>query len=158
MTAATFGGVAAGRLLRDGIDVGYRWYQANRVEPAFSFGYGLSYTELRLLRPLGRDRRRAAGSRDRLGHQHRPARRGATWCSATSGTRPSTGEPPRQLRGFERVDLAPGASQVVHLNLTPGDLALWDTTLGSWIVTAGTYRPPRAATGHDLANLPLIRR
>src|SRR5579862_1934613 len=64
--------------------------------------------------------------------------------SATWATRPR----PASRRGNC------GASQVVHLTLTPGDLAVWDTPSGSWMVTAGTY-DLRVGDGSDLANLPL---
>jgi beta-glucosidase len=68
------------------------------------------------------------------------------------GAPPSTGEPPRQLRGFQRVSLAPGASQQVTFAVTQGDLAYWNS--GSWRVAAGTYQIS-VGDGSDPAHLPL---
>jgi len=69
------------------------------------------------------------------------------------GAPAKTGDPPRQLRGFRRVDLAAGASETVHLTLSMGDLASWDTSLRSWTV-GGTYRV-YVGDASDLAHLPL---
>jgi beta-glucosidase len=52
------------------------------------------------------------------------------------------------------VQLRPGQAQDVTLTLAPGDLATWDTTSHSWIVTGGTYRL-YVGDGSDVANLPL---
>jgi beta-glucosidase len=66
----------------------------------------------------------------------------------------STGEPSRQLRGFQRVTLAPGRSTTVRLHLTPGDLAQWSTAANSWVIAPGTYRIS-VGDGSDRAHLPL---
>ncbi|HEY2428237.1 MAG TPA: fibronectin type III-like domain-contianing protein, partial [Acidimicrobiales bacterium] len=70
------------------------------------------------------------------------------------GDPPATGEPPRQLRGFQRVDLLPGQSQAVTLALTPGDLAVWSSAQQRWIVPGGAYHL-YVGDGSDLGNLPL---
>jgi len=63
------------------------------------------------------------------------------------------GEPPRQLRGYTRVQLAPRQSRTVHLTLSPGDLATYSSTSG-WVVPGGTFHV-YVGDGSDLANLPL---
>ncbi len=70
------------------------------------------------------------------------------------GAPAAAGEPPRQLRGFQRVQLAPGQSKTVQLHLTPGDLAQWSDASNSWIIAPGTYQV-WVGDGSDLANLPL---
>ena len=63
-------------------------------------------------------------------------------------------EPPRQLKGFQRVDLRPGQHATVHFTLTGSDLAYWNTTTQGWAVAPGRYR---IYTGDSsaLAGLPL---
>ncbi len=46
-------GVAENVKYKEGVLVGYRWYDANRIAPAFPFGYGLSYTRFRYGAPEG---------------------------------------------------------------------------------------------------------
>ena len=153
VTEAAYGGLQGRVDYSDDINVGYRWYEANQVEPAFSFGYGLSYTTFGFS-DLSAQTTARGGIAVTATVTNTGKVRGADVVQCYVGDPSSTGEPARQLRGFERVDLAPGASQVVHLKLTPGDLAVWDTPSGSWIVTAGTY-DLRVGDGSDLANLPL---
>jgi beta-glucosidase len=138
-TKATFGGVDGHVDYSDGIDVGYRWYEVHHVTPAFPFGYGLSYTrfafsDLRLGAAVGGGIRVSAMVRN-VG---RVAGSDVVQCYV--GEPVSAGEPPRQLRGFERLDLRPGHSRQVTMTLTPGDLAHWSTPRGEWVVSGGRYR------------------
>ena len=70
------------------------------------------------------------------------------------GAPAQTAEPPRQLRGFTRVELLPGQSQAVHLVVSPGDLAAWDSAHSTWTVAGGTYHF-FVGDASDLAHLPL---
>jgi beta-glucosidase len=49
------------------------------------------------------------------------------------------GEPPRQLAGFQRVTLAPGASAQVSFTLTPQQESWWDDSANGWTQTEGAY-------------------
>src|SRR6202044_3213990 len=51
----------------------------------------------------------------------------------------SAREPPRQLKGFARVTLAPGQSETVSFPLTGHDLSYFDTAANGWVVPAGTF-------------------
>ncbi len=66
----------------------------------------------------------------------------------------STGEPPRQLIGFQRVTLAPGRSARVQFTITPRDTWWWDDSAGGWSQTAGLYQV-YVGDSSALANLPL---
>jgi beta-glucosidase len=48
--------------------------------------------------------------------------------------------PPRQLRGFDKVDLSPGGSDTVEFDLRWKDLSVWDTNAQTWIIQPGTYK------------------
>ena len=100
----------------EGLDVGYRWYDAQHVTPLFPFGYGLSYTSFRFShltvtpeigrQPRLRSRQLTAGQGAAAGHgdgsrsRTRAPCAAATWPSSTSAIRRSAGEPPRQLEGL----------------------------------------------------------
>ncbi|MHA6765041.1 fibronectin type III-like domain-contianing protein [Streptacidiphilus sp. PAMC 29251] len=64
----------------------------------------------------------------------------------------STGEPAKQLKGFQRVDLQPGASQQVSFALTAHDLAYWNTTSSNWTAASGAYQ---VSVGDSSRSLPL---
>jgi beta-glucosidase len=152
-TAATFGGVGGRVLYSEGVNVGYRWYQANQVQPAFSFGYGLSYTKFKFS-GLHVSVSKSGGLAVSATVTNVGAVRGADVAQCYLGFPSTTNEPPRQLRGFARVDLAPRQSAPVHFQLSAGDLATWDTTRHTWVVDGGTYRVS-VGDGSEPAQLPL---
>jgi beta-glucosidase len=65
-----------------------------------------------------------------------------------------TGEPPRQLAGFQRVSLAPGASARVSFTITPQQESWWDDAASGWTQTAGQYQVFVGGSS-ALADLPL---
>jgi beta-glucosidase len=66
----------------------------------------------------------------------------------------STGEPPRELVGFQRVQLDPGQSTRVQFTITPRDTWWWDEGAGGWNQTAGLYRV-YVGDSSALSGLPL---
>ncbi len=149
-TPATFGGVGGRTLYSEGVNVGYRWYEASGVAPAFPFGFGLSYTKFGF---------------SHLQLQSAPGGGVAVEATITNSGRARGADvvqcyvngpalAARQLRGFLRVDLAPGQSQTVHLPVALGDLATWDSTHSTWTVPGGTYHF-WVGDASDLGHLPL---
>jgi beta-glucosidase len=59
-------------------------------------------------------------------------------------------EPPNQLEGFAKVQLAPGQTKHVTLKLTPQSFAYWNTTANTWTVQPGTYTVRVGASSRDL--------
>lgn len=66
----------------------------------------------------------------------------------------SAGEPPRELRGFEKVTLRPGQSEEVDFTVPASSLAYWNTATNGWTVAPGTYQA-YVGDSSALANLPL---
>ncbi|HLK42297.1 MAG TPA: fibronectin type III-like domain-contianing protein, partial [Thermoleophilia bacterium] len=61
-------------------------------------------------------------------------------------------EPPNQLQGFTKVDLAPGHHTLVTFELPAQAFSYWDVTTHSWRVAGGTYR---IRVGDSSRDLPL---
>ena len=66
----------------------------------------------------------------------------------------AAGEPPRQLKGFQKVTLRPGQSTTVHFALTGQDLSYWDDAANGWVLPDGTFGVD-VGDSSALANLPL---
>jgi beta-glucosidase len=66
----------------------------------------------------------------------------------------SANEPVRQLRGFSRVTLGPGAHRTVTFLLTARDVAYWNAATGKWAIPGGDFGV-RVGDSSALANLPL---
>lgn len=63
---------------------------------------------------------------------------------------PSAGEPPRQLKGFKKVELAPGASATVDILLTPRDLSTWSVSSHAWEVAKGEFGVHVGSSNRDV--------
>jgi beta-glucosidase len=151
-----FPGNGTSVLYSEGVDVGYRWYDAKNETPLFPFGYGLSYTTF-AFSGLRLDRASVTGTGDvtvsatvtNTGH-----RAGSDVAQLYVGDPAATGEPPRALAGFDKVTLAPGQSRRVSLTLTPQQLSWWNDSANGWTETPGRYRV-YVGDSSAPANLPL---
>ncbi|MDT0631010.1 beta-glucosidase BglX [Rubrivirga litoralis] len=111
------------------------------VEPLYPFGHGLSYTTFETTPPvLSADRLAMGGAVDvTVEVTNTGDRAGAEVVQlyvrdeVASVTRPL-----RELKGFERVELAPGQTQRVAFTLTPDDLQFWGEG-GAWTVEPGWF-------------------
>lgn len=125
----------------DGVDVGYRWYDATNTKPLFPFGYGLSYTTFRYRHPVvhvaQRNGRPVVTASVRVTNTGSVA--GADVAQLYLGQPSAAGNPPRQLEAFRRVSLSAGSSATVRFTLDAHQLAYFDTASGSWRVAPGTY-------------------
>ena len=98
--------------------MGYRWYEANNVEPLFPFGFGLSYTTFEYS-----DLSVAPSVDPKTGHAvltvkytitNTGSRRGAEASQVYLTLPPVAGEPSKRLVGFQKVDLDAGREPVGH--------------------------------------------
>jgi beta-glucosidase len=137
----------------EGVFVGYRWYDARGVDPLFPFGAGLSYTtfafdDLRV-------RSEGATATVEVNVSNIGARAGSEVAQLYVGYPDRSDAPPRQLRGFERVELEPGETARVTFRLDEGAFARWDEQAHDWMVDPGDYR---IMVGSSSADLPLEAR
>lgn len=148
------GGVAH---YREGIDVGYRYFQRRGQRPLFAFGYGLAYTSFELLGgSLSADPDGGAVITARV--RNTGPRPGTAVIQAYVENPPQSQSPPRQLRQWTDLTLAPGADGEARLWLAPRDFAVFDEQAGRWLIHAGTHRVHVGFASDDLpvtVDLPL---
>lgn len=143
----------------EGLHIGYRWYDANKSGEcavvngsnpcvAFPFGHGLSYTTFSLtapsvaLNPTTRaydvkvkvtNTGSVTGSEVVQVYLTLPAGAGSVGLE----------QPPKRLVGFQKVELAPGASRDVVVSIDPNasnhPLSAWSKSYNMWITPAGSY-------------------
>ena len=63
---------------------------------------------------------------------------------------PDVPQPPKQLKGFKRVELAAGASAPVSITLDARSFSYWDSKTHGWKVAPGTYTVLAAASSRDV--------
>lgn len=155
-TTAQFPGNGNQVQYSEGVDVGYRWYDTNNVTPLFPFGFGLSYTTFSFsnlqITPSTVDGTQSATVSATVTNTGQSA--GSDVAQLYLGDPSASGEPPRQLAGFQRVSLAPGASTQVSFTITPQDMSWWDDSANGWTQTEGTFSV-YVGDSSALSNLPL---
>jgi len=141
----------------EGIYVGYRYYDTKNVEPAFPFGFGLSYTtfayrDLRVLHMTN-----VSGDRQ--------------WESdvalvkiRNTGTRAGTevvqlyihdghskiDRPVHELKGFQRVELKPGEEKLIRFPIDRAALEYWSPEKKDWVAEPGTFEVQVGASSRDI--------
>ncbi|WP_290060398.1 glycoside hydrolase family 3 C-terminal domain-containing protein [Amycolatopsis solani] len=150
-TPAQFPGVGGVATYSEGLQVGYRWFDAQDRAPLFPFGHGLSYTTFAFsglsVRPAG------DGATATFTVRNTGRRAGADVAQLYLGFPAAAGEPPRQLKGFSRVSLAPGESQRVTIRLDARDFSTWDTATHAWQPARGGFT---VSVGDSSRSLPLV--
>jgi beta-glucosidase len=129
---------------KEGLDVGYRWYDAKGIEPAFPFGFGLSYTS------FAYSGLSASPDGVSVTVTNTGSRAGIEVPQVYLGFPAAAGEPPKQLKGYQRVSLAPGKSTRVTFPLDPRSFSHWDTPSGAWAITPGCYDVLVGASSRDV--------
>jgi beta-glucosidase len=134
----------------EGVYVGYRWFDAQHQQPLFPFGYGLSYTSFRFSEL--HVSRSGTGYTVTARVRNTGSRSGAEVAQLYVGSPAAAHEPARQLKAYAKVNLKPGQSAVVRLELPRSALAAWTSADSGWTVARGTYR---LYVGDSSRNLPL---
>jgi beta-glucosidase len=151
-TTAQWPGTPTGPIYSEGVDIGYRWYQSQNITPAFPFGFGLSYTKFSFtnLKVGALNANGTATVTATITNTGSVA--GADVAQLYVGDPAASQDPPKQLRGFQRVSLNPGQSATVSFPLTIHDLASWSPADNQWEAHAGSYS---ITVGDASNNLPL---
>jgi beta-glucosidase len=140
----------------EGLAIGYRGYDQFGIEPLFPFGHGLSYTSFAYdqlqVEPGTGDGTRAVQVRFTL--TNTGARVGAEIAQVYLGLPASTGEPPRRLVGWAKVELEPGETREVTVTLDPEGtshpLSYWNVKTHGWEIASGDYQVYVGTSSRDI--------
>ena len=147
---------------REGIFVGYRWYDARRMAVRWPFGHGLSYTGF-VYRDAALDAPTLTGDSTvtlRVHIRNSGSAAGAEtvqlYISDTTGAPVPGGQAPQVLRGIQKAVLAPGQECEVSFTLTARDLSHYDERLHGWYAAPGRYELRLGHSSRDIrATVPL---
>lgn len=130
--------------------IGYRWFDAAGVKPAFPFGHGLSYTSF-AYSGLTVDAASAAPSvRVSFSVQNTGAVAGKEIAQLYVAFPAAAGEPPLVLRDFAALPLAPGDAARVELLLDQRACSVWSAADYAWKVPGGTFGVSVGASSRDI--------
>ena len=137
----------------EGVFVGYRYYEKRKVGTLFPFGHGLSYTtfEYRNLRVPAST---ASGAPFEVSVEVRNTgkRAGQEVVQLYIGDEATRDvvRPVKELKGFQKVGLAPGESRTVRFTVTPRDLSYYDIHRKDWTNTPGVHRVYVGSSSGDI--------
>ena len=140
---------------KEGIFVGYRGYEKNKVEPLFPFGFGLSYTTFRFSN--------LKVSQTSQGGELKVV---ATFNVTNTGTRkgaevaqlyvtedaPKVARPMHELKGFDRVELAAGETKHLSIPLDARSFSYYDVAAKKWTIGTSKFT---ISVGDSIQSLPL---
>jgi len=129
-------------IYKEGLNVGYRWYNVNGLKPAFPFGHGLSYSTFTY-----DDFAVEINRFDQLTSAN------VTFSVTNTGIRTATEvaqvyvtfpeeslEPPRQLKAFHKLVVYPGRTEMVQLTLPKRAMQIWSVDAHAWVDVPGQFR------------------
>ena len=128
---------------REGVFVGYRYYTSRKMETAFPFGYGLSYTtfeysDLQVDKKEMSDKDTVEVS---VKVKNTGDRAGKTVVQLyVEAPETEVVRPVRELRGFEKIFLEAGEEKTVTFTLDERAFAYWNTLIHDWYAEEGTYK------------------
>lgn len=155
---ATYPGEKSLARYKEDILVGYRWFDEYNLEPLFEFGYGLSYTTFAfknlLISPT-------AFSGDKpvqvsFDLTNTGSRAGAKAVQLyVQDVAASIPREKKSLRGFAKIELAPGESKRVAFTLTAADFSFFNPERRRWQMESGVFN---ILIGHSSRDIQLLGR
>ncbi|MCL6663799.1 beta-glucosidase family protein [Paenibacillus amylolyticus] len=138
---------------REGIFVGYRYYDKKELEPLFPFGYGLSYTTFEYA-DLKVDRTELT-DQDEVNVQVRVTNTGDRAGKEiiqlyVSDVESTVIRPVRELKAFAKVALEPGESKVVSFTLNKRSFAYYNVNMKDWHVETGEFDIQVGSSSRDI--------
>jgi beta-glucosidase len=145
---ATWPGERGTVVYGEGVFIGYRWYDTLRREVRYPFGHGLSYTTFAY---TDLQIHTADGVRVTCTVTNTGAVPGREVVQLYVGDPDAAvRRPVRELRGFDKVSLAPGESARVTFELTKRDFSYWDVVPGAWRLEGGEFVIEVGASSRDI--------
>ncbi len=133
--------------------VGYRWHDTKKIPALYPFGHGLSYTTFQYGKPTASAKTINAdesltitipvkNTGDMAGKETVQLYIGDDAASVL--------RPVKELKGFNKVTLAPGAEETVTFTIRPEDLKFYDEATSSWKAEPGKFRAYIGASSTDI--------
>ena len=138
---------------KEDVLVGYRWFDTKKIKPQFPFGFGLSYTTFEYGKPIVSTKTMSAGGNIIVrvpvknvgsveGKETVQLYIGDVKCSVT--------RPLKELKGFEKISLAPGEEKVVSFTITDDMLKFYSDRKHDWVFESGAFKAYIGSSSRDI--------
>lgn len=149
----SYGGEGNTAVYNEGVFVGYRYYDKKKMDVLYPFGHGLSYTtfaysNLKLSADSIKDTETLTVTVD-VTNTGKIAGKEVVQLYI-SDPESSVFRPIRELKGFEKVELAPGETKTVSFNLDKRAFAYWSIEIHDWYVESGAFEVQIGRSSRDI--------
>jgi beta-glucosidase len=146
-------GVDGKTTFSEGVLVGYRWFDDQKIEPLYPFGYGLSYTKFAMsdlkVKPSA-----GGGAEVSVKVKNTGSVAGdevaEVYLEAPKSKPTGVQFAPKTLAAFDRISLMPGEEREVQLKIAPRALEYWSVTAKKWVRPDGTRTVRVGSSSRDL--------
>jgi beta-glucosidase len=144
---------------KEGILVGYRWFDTKKIEPLYCFGYGLSYTDYKYS-GLHTDKKSYTPSENikatvKVKNTGKYAGK-ETVQLYISKTGSKVDRAEKELKAFKKINIAAGVTADVIMNISVKDLAYYDVKTSKWVVEPGPYKLLVGTSSKDAEQISTI--
>jgi beta-glucosidase len=137
----------------EGVNVGYRWFDHEKIEPLFAFGYGLSYTRFKYS-ALHVEKTDDGGLTVSLRIENTGSVDGdevpQVYLGAPDAIPEGAAFSVRTLAAFDRIHLQAGEAKAVSLHVNQRQLQYWSTSENRWKTATGSRTVRVGASSRDL--------
>jgi beta-glucosidase len=138
---------------KEGIFMGYRWFDTHNVRPQFPFGYGLSYTTFSYSKPQLSAQQMTKDGKITLSVnvKNTGKRAGKEIVELFIGDEQcSEPRPLKELTGFQKIALQPGETKTVQFDITSEDLQFYSGKRHQWYAEPGKFKAYVCASETDV--------
>ena len=140
---------------KEGLYIGYRWYEEKKIKPLFPFGHGLSFTtfkysEMRIIPPVND----SSVISCEINIQNIGQVKGKEIVQCYVGVKTSSIDRPiKVLKGFQKIELDPNVSKQIIFNLSERDLAYWSIENSCWTLEPAEYIVYIGSSSEDIRQI-----
>jgi beta-glucosidase len=129
-------------LYTEGVFIGYRWFEQQKIKPSFAFGHGLSYSHFELsdislsASTISADEKIIVTVKVKNMSEVAGAEVVQLYLNDKEA---SVERPKKELKGFAKVYLTAGESKEISISLNKRDLSFWDINTNDWLAESGEF-------------------
>jgi beta-glucosidase len=138
---------------KEGILVGYRWFDAKNIEPLYPFGYGLSYTSfaysgLRTNKSVYSQSETINATITLKNNGSYEGKETVQFYVSKPGSSVERAE--KELKAFKKINTVKGEAKTVSVSIPVQELAYFDTNSMKWVVEPGEYILRAGGSSRDI--------
>lgn len=143
-------------IYKEGLFVGYRWFEKEKIAPLYPFGHGLSYTTFEYGKATANKKNLSQDETITfsVNIRNKGSREGAEIVQLyIRDMKSSLPRPVKELKGFEKVNLNPGEEKTVLITIDKSALSFFDPVKHDWVAESGEFEALIGASANDIKSI-----